>query len=301
MKKLIHKFLHADNYLVGINQRNLGYVYPNNPRKHFPLANDKVLSKTILEKNGIPVPKTFTVINGLWEIDEKLELVSQEKEIVIKPAQGSGGNGILILSRGKNGEWHTSSGKIYKNEKLIHHLASILYGVYSMRDSDNAIIEYCISPHPFLTKIYEKGIPDFRIILLHSIPLMSMLRVPTKKSGGKANLHQGAMGIGVNMEKGILTQGFYHNKYVDSHPDSGNFFAGNQIPEWEKTLEISVKTSKLFPLKYLGVDIILDKQYGPMIIEINARPGLQIQNINKKGLKEALQQKYMGQNDKKIA
>jgi D-alanine-D-alanine ligase-like ATP-grasp enzyme len=260
MKKLIHKFLHADNYLVGINQRNLGYVYPNNPRKHFPLANDKVLSKTILEKNGIPVPKTFTVINGLWEIDEKLELVSQEKEIVIKPAQGSGGNGILILSRGKNGEWHTSSGKIYKNEKLIHHLASILYGVYSMKDSDSAIIEYCIS-----------------------------------------NLHQGAMGIGVNMEKGILTQGFYHNKYVDSHPDSGNFFAGNQIPEWEKTLEISIKTSKLFPLKYLGVDIILDKQYGPMIIEINARPGLQIQNINKKGLKEALQQKYMGQNDKKIA
>ncbi|MEN8137262.1 MAG: sugar-transfer associated ATP-grasp domain-containing protein [Bacteroidota bacterium] len=288
MKKLLKKILNASEYLVGINQRNLEYVYPNNPRKHFPLANDKVLAKSILEKNGVPVPVTYAVVNELWEISTILEQILIQKEIVIKPANGSGGGGILILFQKDEGVWTTHSGEVYKKNKLYHHLASILYGVYSSGDKDKAIIEYCLTPHPFLTGIYDKGIPDFRIILLKGIPLMAMLRVPTNKSGGKANLHQGAIGIGVDMDRGIVTQGFYKNKYVDYHPDSGNYFAGKVIPDWSKTLEISIETSKLFPLDYLGVDIILDRYSGPMVIEVNARPGLQIQNINKIGLKESV-------------
>lgn len=291
MKKLFQKILRADQELIGINQRNLDYVYPHNPRKYFPLANDKVLCKSILEENGIPAPKTYAVVDGLWEIDRTLNLISSLDEIVIKPANGSGGGGILILFKKEDESWSTPSGIMYTKEKLRHHIASIVYGVYSIGDKDKAIIEYCLKPHSFLTEIYEKGIPDFRIIVFKHIPLMAMLRVPTQKSGGKANLHQGAMGIGVDMEKGILTKGFYKNKYVDKHPDSGHEFVGKKIPFWKKTLAVSVKTSKFFPLKYLGIDIIFDKQMGPMVIEINARPGLQIQNINSMGLKNAIKQK----------
>ncbi len=293
MKNLFQKLLSADNYLIGINQRNLGYIYPNNPRKYFPLANDKVQSKLIIEDNGLPVPETYSIINDLWEIKNKLELISQYDEIVIKPANGSGGNGILILFRKAHGLWQTHSGHIYNKGKLSSHIASILYGVYSIRDKDKAIIEYCLKPHPFLTQIYNNGIPDFRIIVYKEVPLMAMLRVPTRKSGGKANLHQGAMGIGIDMEEGVLTEGFYKNKYIHSHPDSDYCFIGQKIPDWSKVLEISIGVSKLFPLKYLGIDIILDKLRGPMVIEINARPGLQIQNINKTGLREIIQNKNM--------
>ena len=290
MKKLLKKILEGQKSLIGINERNLSYVYPYNPRKHFPLANDKVLSKSILEKNSIAVPKTYAVICELWEIKQKLELISTLDEIVIKPANGSGGAGILILFRNKDDEWLTHSGEVYNKEKITHHIASILYGVYSIGDKDKTIVEYCLSPHQFLTDIYEKGIPDFRIIVFKNTPLMAMLRVPTKKSRGKANLHQGAMGIGIDMEKGVLTKGFYKNRYVDSHPDSGFLFAGKQIPEWKKTLDVSIQTSKHFPLKYMGIDIIIDRNQGPMVIEINARPGLQIQNINAMGLKKTIQQ-----------
>lgn len=294
MRKIVEKLLNADKSIVGINRRNIEYVYPNNPREYFPLANDKVLSKTVLEENGVPVPKTYAVINNLWEIDEKINMVSQYQSIVIKPANGRGGGGILILKRNNNSEWATPSGETVNKQKLSYHIATILYGVYSMAEKDKAIIEYCLTPHNFLKKIFNEGIPDFRIITLNKVPVMSMLRVPTQKSGGKANLHQGAIGIGINMTTGKLTQGFYKNKFINEHPDSGYFFNGIDIPEWEKTLEISVETAKHFPLNYLGIDIILDKNQGPLVIEINARPGLQIQNINNLGLKTAiLQQNIM--------
>ncbi|HBZ98517.1 MAG TPA: alpha-L-glutamate ligase-like protein, partial [Pseudomonas sp.] len=40
-------------------------------------------------------------------------------------------------------------------------------------------------------------VPDIRIIVLMGYPIMAMLRLPTRQSGGKANLHQGAIGVGV--------------------------------------------------------------------------------------------------------
>jgi len=35
---------------------------------------------------------------------------------------------------------------------------------------------------------------------------------------------------------------------------------------------------------YLGVDIVLDAQAGPLMLELNARPGLNIQIANQEGL-----------------
>lgn len=288
MRRILKKILYADDYLVGINQRNLGLVKPHNPRKFFPLAGDKVLAKEILEANHIPVPQTYTVISELWEIESKITEIGNQKSVVIKPANGSGGGGILILFQKEKGIWSTHSGEVYSKSKLKHHIASILFGVYSIGDKDRAIVEYCLSPHRFLTNIYDKGIPDLRIILLNNRPLMAMLRVPTDKSDGKANLHQGAMGIGIDMETGTLTHGFYKGKYVDAHPDSGHYFNGTVIPYWSKTLRMSKDVAKLFPLKYLGVDIIYDQSMGPIVIEVNSRPGLQIQNINKRGLTEVI-------------
>lgn len=291
MRKFLQKLKNAENKVVGINQRNLDFVYPYNPRKHFPLANDKALSKTILEGKGIPVPETYCIIEQLAEIKKKLELIKDKLAFVIKPANGSGGNGILILFRDSAGKLSTPSGKPFNEAKLRHHIASILYGVFSFGNADKAIVEYCLTPHDFLKKIYNQGIPDFRVLVFKGDAIMAMLRVPTKSSGGKANLHQGALGIGVDMDRACLTEGLYHNKYVANHPDSGYQFAGLEIPYWQEVLKISKEAAQVVPLQYLGVDIILDADLGPLIIEINARPGLQIQNINKTGLLELINNK----------
>lgn len=289
MINFMKSLLGMDKRVVGINNRNLGYVYPNNPREHYKLANDKALCKSILEKNNIPTPKTYMVIEDMWTLKERMEKLDELDSFVVKPAEGSGGGGIILLFKHQNYmTWQTHDGKIFTESQLEYHLASILYGAFSHGGKDKAIIEFCLRPHDFFTQIYDSGIPDFRVIVYQQKAIMGMLRVPTKESDGKANLHQGAMGIGVDMETGRLTNGYHKNKFIETHPDSGFAFRGEKIPNWEECIQISEETSKLFPLNYLGVDIIYDRELGPLVIEINARPGLQIQNVNKIGINQVI-------------
>lgn len=283
MKKYIKHILEAEQHITGINRRNLEFVYKSNPREFFYMANDKATTKELLAKNDIPVPETFAIIERSWEIDEKLSLLSNHKNMVIKPSNGMGGNGILILERRGNSLF-TPGGKRYSPEMLKLHIATIIYGGFAHENADKCIVEKRIIPHGSLTDIYPGGIADIRVLLHKHEIIMAMLRIPTKRSGGKANLHQGAIGVGVDTERGTLKNGYLKNRVHLEHPDSGVQFRGRDIPFWDLIREISIRTAELVPLKFLGVDIILDEKDGPLVIEINARPGLQIQNANMEGL-----------------
>ncbi len=287
MRKYLQKIWSAQDHVMGINRRNIEYVYPLNPRSEQKLANDKALSKILLEEKGIPVPRTYSIIEHLWEVEQKLVTLEHLDNFVVKPSLGSGGNGILLLLKNHKG-WSTPEGKTISMERLKMHIAAILYGAYSHDHADKAILEERLSPHPFFRNIYEKGIPDVRVIVHMDTPVMAMLRIPTVRSKGKANLHQGALGIGVDLETGRLGYAIHRHKLVEAHPDSGNVFRGLAIPDWKQFLDISRQAARLVPLKYLGVDIILDEEKGPLVIEINSRPGLQIQNSNQNGLLEVL-------------
>ena len=276
------------DHTIGINERNAKYVYKHNPRKYFPLANDKVQTKEILHQHGIPAPQTYGILEGMGAIDAEWNRVNKHHKLAIKPAKGSGGGGILVLAEYSNEKWQKPSGSLITTLEIHTHLANIVMGLYSSGNYDRAIIEYCIESHEWLKSIYEIGVPDLRIIVFNQVPVMAMLRVPTSVSGGKANLHQNAIGISVALKTGRLGEGLCGNIQIDKHPDSGCRFQGQFVPFWKEILDISVESSKVFPLNYLGVDLVLDQNKGPLVMEVNARPGLQIQNVNKQGLSSLL-------------
>ncbi len=286
--KFIKDILALQERVIGMNARNHQLVYPNNPRKYYILANDKVQSKAILVQHNIPTPQTYQVITATRDIRSCWQTLETLNAVCIKPAMGSGGGGILILKKEERGQWTKPSGAVMERKDIEAHLANILFGMYSSGASDKVILEYCLHPHPFFTEIYSDGVPDFRIIMLDQKPVLAMLRMPNDRSDGKANLHMGALGIGIDMSTGRLGSGFDGRQYVDHHPDTGVLFAGKPLPEWEKTLSMALETAKLFPLNYLGIDIVYDRDSGPMVIEINARPGIEIQNVNQKGLRSLL-------------
>lgn len=270
--------------VLAMNRRNLHFIYPRNARQYFPIADDKLLAKEILVPAGVPMPQTYRIYSYFFELRNLEQDLSAYRDFVIKPAQGSGGNGIIVIAgRDVDGNWVGVGGKVYTPFDLQKHITDILYGIYSFDLGDRAIIESRVEQHPDMQTLSPLGLADVRIILCDVKPVMAMTRVPTRQSSGKANLHQGAVGVAIDIESGITTHGRFLGEDVDTHPDTGIALIGRRIPHWLEIREVALRAAKAVPLKYLGVDIVVSKQ-GPMLLEINVRPGLEIQNVNQRGM-----------------
>jgi alpha-L-glutamate ligase-like protein len=132
-------------------------------------------------------------------------------------------------------------------------------------------------------------VPDIRIIAYKGVPVMGMLRLPTRVSEGKANLHQGAIGAGIDLASGRTLTAVWRNSIVEQHPDSLVEVSGVRIPQFDRMLEIAIGCNAMTGLGYVGVDLVLDRTKGPLMLELNARPGLNIQIANRAGLATRLQ------------
>jgi len=285
--------------VLSLNHRNTEYTLRYNPRHLYPLVDDKLRTKQLALNEGIAVPELYGVVEINRQIRDLPALLKQYLNFVIKPAHGSGGDGILIIS-GRSKEMHRmSNGSLMSQGELGHHVSSILSGMYSLGGHpDKALIEYQVKFDPLFEAISYQGVPDIRIIVFLGVPVMSMVRLPTRMSGGKANLHQGAIGAGIDIATGTTLTAVWRNDIITEHPDTGNNIMGVQIPNWETLLRLASCCYDLTGLGYQGVDIVLDKEKGPLILEMNARPGLNIQIANRAGLFPRL--KMVEQNHKKL-
>ncbi len=270
--------------LLGMNRRNADYILAENPRKLYPLVDDKLKTKELLAEHDLPTPELYFTITGNYELRILRELKFL-KEFVVKPARGAEGRGILVITDRHEREWRKADGEIIRMDDLQYHISNILSGLYSLGGTDDqAFIEYRVRSHRVFEKIAYQGVPDIRVILFRGVPLMSMLRLPTRESDGKANLHQGAVGAGIDMARGVTLGGVHHERLVEIHPDTRNLIPGLKIPYWEDIMKTSARLYDVFKLGYIGVDFVIDHLLGPMILELNARPGLTIQLANGEGL-----------------
>ena len=276
--------------VLSINNRNLGYVYPNNMRRDFPIANDKLLCKEVLTNVGVSVPKTHFSYGSFYELNNLHHDLASLDDFVIKPANGSAGNGIIVISSRTEQGWMSVGGREYSIADIKKHLSDIIFGVFSHDMMDKAIVEQRIIQHHKINEICNLGLSDVRVILYKDQPVMAMSRIPTSESDGKANLHQGAIGLGIDIETGITTNAIKQGESIVVHPDTQQVLTGINIPYWSQVLKMSIKAASAVPLKYLGVDIAIGQQQ-PIMIEINARPGIEIQNANDQAMRDLLMQK----------
>ena len=271
--------------ILGINARNLDYLFPSNPRRLYRYADCKLETKRIAQAIGVPVPETYGVIQFQHEVKQLSNLVKERNSFVVKPAQGSGGDGIIVISDVTDQGYRKASGKILEPRDLQYHIYNILSGMFSLGgQTDQAIIEYAVQFDPVFNEIAYQGVPDIRVIVYRGVPAMAMLRLPTKASDGKANLHRGGVGVGIDLATGTTLTGIQNDRYIDNHPETGHSLRDRQIPHWQTILEMATRLGDQTEFGYLGVDIVLDRDKGPILLEINARPGLAIQIANREGL-----------------
>ncbi len=271
--------------VLGINRRNAEYTLRYNPRHLYPLVDDKLRTKELAKKAGVAVPPLYGVIEIEREIRDLPTLLASRDSFVVKPCQGSGGDGIMVITGKRKDRYRKGNGTLITQDDLEHHVSKVLSGLYSLGGyPDRALIEERVEFDPVFEAISYQGVPDVRIIVFLGVPVMAMVRLPTRMSDGKANLHQGAIGAGIDLASGKTLKAVWKNEIIQEHPDTANPITGVQIPDWNKFLQIAAQCSELSGLGYLGVDLVLDKKMGPLMLELNARPGLNIQIANGKGL-----------------
>lgn len=287
------EFIKKSRKILGMDARNLTYIRPYNLKSAKQIADDKLLCKRILKKNEIAIPKLITKIRTLEEL-ENFDWTSLPESFALKPNRGFGGEGIIVVyGKKKNHEdaWIKADGSLVTVSDLKNHIQNILDGSFSLSNTpDIAFFEERVHLLKLFKPYTYKGIPDIRIIVFNKVPVMAMLRLPTIASKGKANLQQGAIGVGIDLATGTTTTAVIgKKKLVEYIPGTRLLLSGIKIPYWNDILTLAVKTQEISGLGYLGVDIAIDKENGPIVLELNARPGLSIQIANLAGLKSRLE------------
>ena len=294
--KNILRYRKISRQILGMNSRNLEYIRPFNLSRAKKLADDKLLSKKVLAKNDLPVPRLIAKIKTVEEL-ENFDWQTLPEGFALKPNRGFGGEGIIVVygkKKNRTDAWIKADRSLITIEDLKTHIRNILDGSYSLSGTpDTAFFEERMQLLKLFKPYSFKGIPDIRVIVFNKVPVMAMLRLPTKLSGGKANLQQGAIGLGIDLATGTTTSAVQgKSRIIEYAPDTRLLLSGIKIPYWNDILKMAVRAQEISGLGFLGTDIAIDKEHGPVIVELNARPGLSIQIANLSGLKKRLQKVF---------
>lgn len=275
-----------DKGVMGLNERNLRLVAELNPRHLMRLVNDKTITKDLARDANIPNPELIGLIRGSYDMRQLETFLDQPNGVAIKPANGSQGNGILVIKGPMKDGYRLANGRRILFEDLRFHVMNILSGMYSLGGlPDTVLIEERVRFTGVFDDISFNGVPDVRLIVVKGVPILAMLRLPTADSDGKANLHKGGVGVGVDLVSGVTQLGMQYGSLIDTHPDTANELSGLKIPYWSDMLLMAARAYDVTKLGYLGADIVLDAEKGPLLLELNARPGIAIQVANRYGLR----------------
>lgn len=278
------------SHILGHNGRYRYTALNSYEAKKFGFS--KLRTKELLKLHSIPTAGLYHVFESPDDL-EAINWTNIPTPFVIKPASGSAGKGIWVIKKKVKNQliWIDSQDQQLKKNDLDLHIGNILDGEFSTWGSNHkAMVEEMIPSHPKLAKLAYKGTPDIRVIVFNSVPVMAMARIPTKESSGKANLDQGAIALGIDMSSGVTIHGIYgKKKVIQTFPGSKKKVRGIMIPQWTEVLETAVRATNVAGYKFMGADLFIHPEKGPMIVELNGFPGLSIQIANDAGLKKRLE------------
>ena len=285
--------------ILGLNARTQLFAYKYNSKRGKNIADSKIQTARVLKKANVAHPKIYKKFTDPRDVFE-FDWSSLPDKFALKPSRGMGGEGIVVIKKrlsnkqiiksANNPIWITTNRERVTTDDLKLHVLDTLEGAYSMGNvPDVAFVQEYVGRAKAFRRWAYRGTPDIRIIVFNKVPVMAMLRLPTKESGGRANLHQGALGVGVDIATGITTKAIWHSEQIVFKPGTERKLRGIKIPGWTAILETAVKAQIASGLGYAGVDIVVHPEKGPMVLELNAQPGLQIQLANMEGLKKRLE------------
>jgi len=248
---------------------------------------DKIEEKARLLEAGVPIPDTYMILETEEDLEKYVHWLETRREgFVIKPAKGHGGAGVLVVRIAKR--FILTSGKGVEASYLERQAQRILEGFYTKKVPDRALVEERLVLSRRLRELRTPGLLDLRVVVYRGFPIMAMTRLPTRRSGGKANIHQGAIGAGISISEGRIIAASFLRRSIKKHPTSGRALLGFRFNMWEDILEVASIAGSCMDMGFVGVDLTVAEGKGVVVLEVNKRPGLEIQNANRSGMKRRI-------------
>lgn len=289
MDSVVERLRWVRREALGLNRRNQELLLQLNSPRLVGLVDHKVQTKEVLARHGLPVPETYGRYVRQRELDQLTREVERRMEFALKPARGAGGEGVVVIAGRMHDRLVKASGAQLRLGDLVAHAADIIAGAFSLSQArDEALLEHRLAPEPVLAGYSPGGVPDVRVLVFRGVPVMAMLRLPTHASDGRANLHVGGVGVGIDLTTGRAVHAICRDRSIILHPDTQQPLSAIQVPCWDDILLLAARSYEAIPLGYFGIDVVIDVRLGPVILELNARPGLSIQLANHRGVRRVI-------------
>ena len=215
--------------------------------------------------------------------DGEPEILAQpgelDDDLFVKPVDGRGGKGARRWDLDGPGVYRAPSGETITRDELLRRLAEksrVTPMLVQQRLTNHSDLELlnngALSTVRVLTRLNEKGQPEI---------IGAATRMAIGTNHVVDNLHAGGLAAAVNLETGILGRASNLGAdarlgWLDFHPVSGARITGTRLPKWDGVREFAVRTHRAFDDRILvGWDIAITPD-GPVLVEGNGSPDLDI-------------------------
>lgn len=211
--------------------------------------------------------------------------VLPEADLFVKPRSGSGGHRMERWDFMGDGRYRNAHGMVLARAALMEKLAR-----QSLKD--DFLVQPRLANHPALDDISNGALATVRLLTCRNeqgVP--EATNAAFRMAIGNSvvdNFHQGGLATAVDLGTGRI--GIASDIGIrpdvgwrETHPVSGARFAGRMLPHWQAAVALAVQAHEAFPGRIVvGWDVAL-LAGGPVIIEGNGKPDLDIHQRAERG------------------
>jgi hypothetical protein len=240
------------------------------PREYEILFNDKAVCELLCKGIGINnLPHTYGIISPDQNYKEKLRSWFQNNyvdSLIIKPLKGMMGRHIVLAKR--------------INNNIVIQSKKGFIPLQDFHLAKTAIVQEVVKQDRRLSAFSSSSVNTIRVLTMYTINESTIILAAIMRCGvGESyvdNWSAGGVSVGIDTETGRLKKYGYNKegtRYIE-HPTSRVMFEDFIIPQWQQISELAIKIQQAFPCyRILGMDIALQENGEPILIEVNDRPG----------------------------
>lgn len=276
--------------------------YAFDDRDFYAIGKDKLLFYTLMNAWRLPYPRIIAVVHRsrvfmgaalLRSADDVLAFLGQPSNFPffvkrVNDIRGRGA-GIVEAYDPDNGELRYANGQIVASDRFI---ASV-----QAREDDCIIFQQLIRTEARLAEAIGSRVATARVMTIadgQSFKVKrAVLRLPVGanmtdnfSAGSTGNAYALVDAVSGRVIKAYRGVGL-DMTVLDAHPDTGVALDGLQLPDWGEAMrQIEYAATRLPGLRLAGWDVAFTDD-GPMLLEVNAAPGVVLPQLHGGGLIDA--------------